>query len=368
MLRRNVLVIDGRKIIGGGQIVTKLICDVLSEDNEVSVFIPAGETPVADYLKDYQQFGYHLYDYSRGRKKIKDYFLFVLNFFSISFSLIQVLRKDKFDLLYIQSQNILPVILFVNFFFRVKTISHLHVVHTDSAAHWLLNRCLRNRTIKCVLGVSNYTLTQLDTPNLNKSVVLYNSVPLGEKRRHEKYSYQLAIVGDVIGNKGHQVLFEALAKDNTSRYVLHVIGKVADVDFCRMLKEKYQSNVNFIFTGMLHNVSDYLLKSRIDLVIVPSVVTETFSLAMVESWGYGIPTIATNNFGMKELVNSFLPEYSDKMLFRMNDSDELFLKIQELESDRELYTMISDKVYSVAIEYFSKGAFSRSLKQIVSAI
>lgn len=54
-----------------------------------------------------------------------------------------------------------------------------------------------------------------------------------------------------------------------------------------------------------------------DLVIVPSVGFETFSLAMVESWGKGIPTIASDLGGMKELVENFchnMPRYCYSLL------------------------------------------------------
>ena len=40
---RNILVIEGRQSIGGGQIITKKVCDGLSEENNISVFIPGKE-------------------------------------------------------------------------------------------------------------------------------------------------------------------------------------------------------------------------------------------------------------------------------------------------------------------------------------
>jgi glycosyltransferase involved in cell wall biosynthesis len=47
--------------------------------------------------------------------------------------------------------------------------------------------------------------------------------------------------------------------------------------------------------------------------IVPSISPfETFSLSMVESWSMGIPTIATNAFGMKEIVNTFYQDQEDE--------------------------------------------------------
>ena len=44
---RNILVIEGRQSIGGGQIITKKVCDGLSEENNISVFIPGKENAIS---------------------------------------------------------------------------------------------------------------------------------------------------------------------------------------------------------------------------------------------------------------------------------------------------------------------------------
>ena len=75
---RNILVIEGRQSIGGGQIITKKVCDGLSEENNISVFIPGKENAISLYLSDFSQYHYKLKEYSRGKKQVKDYFLFFL--------------------------------------------------------------------------------------------------------------------------------------------------------------------------------------------------------------------------------------------------------------------------------------------------
>ena len=76
---RNILVIEGRQSIGGGQIITKKVCDGLSEENNISVFIPGKENAISLYLSDFSQYHYKLKEYSRGKKQVKDYFLFLYN-------------------------------------------------------------------------------------------------------------------------------------------------------------------------------------------------------------------------------------------------------------------------------------------------
>lgn len=44
----NILVVEARESVGGGQIMTKKVCDALSENNQVSVFLPGNDkSPIA---------------------------------------------------------------------------------------------------------------------------------------------------------------------------------------------------------------------------------------------------------------------------------------------------------------------------------
>ena len=79
----------------------------------------------------------------------------------------------------------------------------------------------------------------------------------------------------------------------------------------------------------------------------------------------GIPTIATNAFGMKEIVNTFIPKYASQMLFNLSD---LIDKINELESNTSLYKEISDKTYKIVEEKLNYEIFSKSLNEIIESI
>ena len=87
--------------------------------------------------------------------------------------------------------------------------------------------------------------------------------------------------------KGLHVLVEALQSSALNVEVL-IIGRIIEVDYYKELIDKKYS-FQYTFTGYVNDVERYL--EQTDLVIVPSVGFETFSLAMVESWGKGIPTI-----------------------------------------------------------------------------
>ena len=48
IMKKNILILEGRETIGGGQIITKKICKILSESNNVSVFIPGEKNAISD--------------------------------------------------------------------------------------------------------------------------------------------------------------------------------------------------------------------------------------------------------------------------------------------------------------------------------
>lgn len=362
---RNILVIEGRQSIGGGQIITKKVCDGLSEENNISVFIPGKENAISLYLSDFSQYHYKLKEYSRGKKQVKDYFLFLYNTCSVFKSLYRIVKDNSFDIIYVQHLNVLPVIVLVNIIFKKDVIVHLHVVYADTIVHWLVNLLLRSSYIKKIIGVSNYALQQLDEKNKTKSMVLYNPVCFLNKLNFCD-KYQIAIIGDVIYNKGHHILLEALSKTSI-QYTLHVIGNIVDYQYHNELQSKY-GTVNSIYTGMIHNVTEYLSKNKIGMVVIPSVTSETFSLSMVEAWSIGIPTIATNNFGMKELVDTFLPEYASYLLFKLGSANDLCAKMKELLGDDKLYHELSNRLYSVVKDSFSDKNYMESLCKIIRDI
>lgn len=229
----------------------------------------------------------------------------------------------------------------------------------------MIDYLLKNRQVKRVLGVSEYTLSQLSQSNLQKSSILYNPIPVKEKVNINYFSHRLAIIGDVVEYKGHRVLFKAM-QSLPEDYELHVIGNLVDEEFLKILQS---FSFKCIYTGMISNVADYLVENQISLVVIPSISPfETFSLSMTESWALGIPTLATDGYGMKELVESFLSLYRDDMLFTRGNEVELSEKILSLYSNKQLYQEISNAVYRVIKEVLDERIFREMLLKEISSI
>ncbi|MEE1458151.1 MAG: glycosyltransferase family 4 protein [Segatella copri] len=369
MNRMKILVIEGRRTIGGGQVITKDVCETLSTNHSVSVFLPGdNRTPISKFLSTYKQYYFDVREYKRGKKSILDYFGFIYNTYAVGRALFSVMRKEKFDLLYMQHLSMLPIVVAVNLLFHTKMIAHVHVVYTDKRARWLVNKMLRNKSIVKVIGVSNFCLSQFLGLDKNKCRIVFNPVvSLPPVQNPNSEVCNIAVVGDVCMSKGQHVLLKALAGKGR-KYKVHIIGNIIDTQYKDYLDKQFP-NVNHVYTGMIADVAGYMKDNSVVVVVVVSVVGfETFSLAMVEAWGMGIPTIATNDFGMKELVNKFLPKYSEKVLFPLGDSEALYQRLEELLSNKDLYDEFSKQAWDVVNTQLNYHNFSTRINQIIEEI
>lgn len=360
---KKILLIEGRQSIGGGQIVSLAVCKALAIENKIITFLPGDEkSPVALLLRDYEQCFFVQHEYSRGQKSFKDIFRLIMNCFAF-LKLRRVIKSRNVDILYVQHASMLPTILIACLGVKVKVFVHLHVVYSDERVRQLMNWMLSSNKISLILGVSNYTFTQLQSSLLRKSEVIYNPIPILTKQP-DKNIRNIAIVGDVISLKGQHVLFEAVSMMSKD-YHIHIIGNIVDYQYKEKLLKDYPK-VNATFTGMIQDVTKYMRKNKIGLVAITSTAKfETFSLAMVEAWSQGIPTVATNDFGMKELVNRFLPQYKDTMLFEINKPEDLKNKIKSLAENDCLYSRISEDVRLVVVNNLNENIFSDKLREII---
>lgn len=361
-----ILVIEGRQTVGGGQVVTKSVCESLREKHDVAVFIPGDEkSPIASLLADFPQFYFKTKEYRRGKKGIRDYFDFVGNLLSVSRVLYKTCKEFAPDILYVQHLSLLPIIFLVNLVCRKKVIAHVHVVYVDGVARKIINAILKTKSVVKVIGVSDYCLSQFEGIASEKCEVLYNpirSLPIQKNPMGEPYN--IAVIGDVCESKGHHVLLKAL-QGKSMKCNVHIVGRVVDENYRTKLDKDF-NDVPHCYTGMISDVSAYLREHRVVVVVVSVVGFETFSLAMTEAWGMGIPTVATDDFGMKELVHNLLPAYKDNVLFQLGDSDALYDKLFALLHDKSLYNSFSEDAHKAVQDRLSVRIFADTINDIIS--
>ena len=361
-IKENILILEGRRSIGGGQVMTRHICSTLNDCSNLIVFLPDGRSAISEYLSEYKQYPYPLLEYKRGGKGIVDILKFTLNFIYICKFLSRCVSEHKISTLYVQTSLLIPVAVVMARFHKIKVVSHLHVYHVDRKTRILLNFFLNSGRVAKIIGVSNYALSQLNIKNKQKSVVIYNCVNMPDvtsKPTTNERRKIISIIGDVIEHKGQHVLLNII-DELPYEIEVNIIGSIVDIEYSNKLtKISQKQKVNII--GSVSNINRYL--SDTDILIVPSLLSESFSLARVEAWAMKVPTIASNIGGTKELVETLLPQFTGNMLFELGNSLELKQKLENLLANRDEYLQISEAVELVYSHNFTKQRFAYFIKK-----
>lgn len=110
-------------------------------------------------------------------------------------------------------------------------------------------------------------------------------------------------VGRLRWEKGQETLIEAMATviGTTPEAVLLVIGDGPDREMLRRKTENLGLNRNILFLGQKEPEEIYRLYGIMDIVVVPSVF-EGFGIVAGEAMAAGLPVIASNVGGLREVV------------------------------------------------------------------
>ena len=98
--------------------------------------------------------------------------------------------------------------------------------------------------------------------------------------------------------------------------------------------------------------------SAMDVLIVPSIWKETFSLVTLEALSYGVPVIVSDNVGAQDIVKLYNPK------FVYHSEDELKSLICEILSDKNLLAEFNDKLLSSKWKY----SMEEHAKEIIDKI
>lgn len=134
----------------------------------------------------------------------------------------------------------------------------------------------------------------------------------------------VTILGHLRPEKGHRTLFSAMVKvtkQASSPVVVLVVG--SGPEGARLRDLSVSQPWRTIFVDHQKNVWPYLAAS--DLLVVPSL-SESFGLAAVEGMAAGIPLLASDTGGLREIIEDGVTG----VLFRPGDADDLAEKLLHL--------------------------------------
>ncbi|MCM8805062.1 MAG: glycosyltransferase [Candidatus Omnitrophica bacterium] len=278
--------------------------------------------------------------------KKENYNVYILNFKKNPISFIKLflyLRKEKLDILqsFLFVSNIIGRI-----YGRILKINFLISSQrsTDDWRkwyHWLIERMTKNFVD---LYISNSysgreVLIKKGKIKRNKIIVIPNGIELPE--RFEKIKKDYIVIGS-IGNlrraKGYFNLIKAseivIKKYKNVKFYIVGEGKLKE-EILKIIEKKKLKDY-FVLTGYVENVYDYL---KIFDIFVLSSLWEGCPLSLLESMGYGIPSIATNVGDVSYIIENGV----DGFIVEKNDYRRIAEKIILLIEDENLREKIGEK-------------------------
>ena len=360
--KKKLLIFESISYIAGGQGVLLNLLPYLIKEFAVTVVLPEN-----GLLKDkLDELGVSVIfinpgSYTLGQKNIWQIIKYV--WFSLAICWRVFLLAKKFDLIYINSARWLPAVVWSDFLACRPIFFHNHSLISDKKSLWLVETSARSMNVKKIFAASESIVSQ--TAELRaKTVIIYNGINpeifYPAVNRVANNILEIGVVGDVIPTKGQDRLLRALATLDNHQWHLKIIGgpRPGSEFFFKELRDlavSLQISNQVDFLGRQEKVVDHL--RTLDLLVLPSIVPEGSSLAVIEALACAVPVIASDLGGTKELIvdgeNGFLYDGQENSLrlvlnkfFTMSEVDRQTVAKKAYSSFLEKYQLkdIAEKV------------------------
>lgn len=177
---------------------------------------------------------------------------------------------------------------------------------------------------------------------------------------------QLVHLGTLLPSKGF--LYIAKSWNNIKKMypgiTLHVIGGISTYgisethklipthkefgdEILKYISEEDIADKKIVFHGNLGNAKSEIIKNSIAAIQNPTGNTEAFPESPLECMAFGVPVIASDDFGMGDSMR-FFPELI------LRDPSEIMEKLEVILKNKGLYSELSARAFLVA-EYFEKN-------------
>lgn len=191
--------------------------------------------------------------------------------------------------------------------------------------------------------ISKETYEKFLTPK-HSSVINISHAGIRDCRKVKKFEsnlIRLAFIGNTTDYKGFQMLKEVLCKltdKGVTNWSLQVWGGKVGID---------PDNAGIIYSGKYSSEKLETVFDGIDLLIVPSIWKETFSLISLEAIANGTPCLVSENVGAKDIIKS----YGNEFIFHPS-VEALYIKLEIILSNISILKAFNMKVCSKGFEYF----------------
>lgn len=254
----------------------------------------------------------------------------------------------RFDVIHIHSSKLALSVLWAKLL-GCKVVFHLHEL--PRAVGYLLRKAMGSADV--VVYCSSTCAAHFADIPVRKSETIVNALHFSEMPavRHQGCGGRIVMAASVNKNKGQDLLLDAFARLGREDAELWLYGTVglSARGFVKRLKQKV---IESGLSGRVHfpgPTADVLEVFQTAAVAVHTSWTESFGMALVEAQSCGVPVIAHDLEGMREVVSDGETGY----LVPPGDVAELANRLAQLLADPSLRNRLGAAGYTRMREKFS---------------
>ena len=229
-------------------------------------------------------------------------------------------------------------IIIASYFYKLK--NRIFVIHSHpppkykNIFNWFQIKSLEFYSTK-IVTVSDSVKLALEEKGFKKFIEFITELKIKNSLLKKKLNWQpservIGFVGNLTYEKGVHILIKAFMSVNIPNVELALLGPI-DKSFLPYLKDLAKScDKKVSFLGYSDDVQFFM--NNIDVLVVPAIAYESFSIVILEAMRNSIPVICSDFGGMKEVVVN----HETGLIIPSNNSDALTNAINQLMKSKKL--------------------------------
>jgi glycosyltransferase involved in cell wall biosynthesis len=193
----------------------------------------------------------------------------------------------------------------------------------------------------------------IDVKTINHGIS-YSKIKRNQNVYDHRSNLKFCYAGSLNSHKGVHVLLDAFMRVESDNASLRIYGSGTDEIYVKTLKDMAKGDKRIEFCGIFSEEQVGDIFSQIDVVVVPSICYETYSLVMHESLACNVPVIVSNVGGTAEKVTNGLNGYT----FRIGDSNHLKEVIEQVVNDPDKINQLKTNLKNSMIQAVEQEAYA----------
>ncbi len=291
--------------------------------------------------------------------------------------IVELVRRDRFDLLHAHTRVTQALAALVSFFTKVPFVSTAHGFYRRR-----LGRKIYPAWGKRVIAISPLVAEELEKTHrvpFSKIRIIFNAIDIlayrknflshnpSEIRRRLGIGEGAFVIGSVsrlVRDKGHEVLVEAVAslkKKHTDIFLL-IVGDGRERKRLEGLVRRHGLDRQSALIPSTPDTSELL--SVMDVFAHPATFREGFGLAMLEAMVAKVPVVATNIWA----INSIIRNHVNGFLVEPKNARELENALKFILENPEAAGTVAKNAYETACQAYSIERFADELETVYKEV